>query len=423
MTTATITKVKSTSSTATDWLASSAWAVLLGTASGLACVAVRLSFRLLQWVFVQQIGTLPSTAVMLSSGRRVMTPMSGAALAIFVTWLAQRLMPNLQFEEYVEAVRLRGGQIPFVSTAWRTLASAFSVTTGAAVGREGSMIQFATAVTSWVGARSPIRNLVLSQQVAYGAAAAVAAAYQAPIAGVVFAIEIVLGKWAWEDAFPLLMASVSGWIVSRSFLGAGPLFPVPGTLHLTLDFLWILPLALLFGASGPVYQKILHYSQAARRLPFALLWSALLVGLLSIVEPRVWGNGDVALTSVLQGNAPLIAVASLLAFRVVATTFCVGTGTVGGVFTPTLFVGAAVGLAAAHLLHSQEPLLFALCGMALLMAAVTHAPFMAALIAVELTGQWHLLPVIVPCTLIASSIARRISRNSLYGIASPEPTE
>ena len=94
----------------------------------------------------------------------------------------------------------------------------------------------------------------------------------------------------------------------------------------------------------------------------------------------------------------------------------------GGVFTPTLFAGAALGLAAGQLLHNPEPSIFAICGMGLLMAAVTHAPLMAALMAVELTGQWHLLLIILPCNLLASLIARTISRESLYAIASPDPT-
>jgi len=99
------------------------------------------------------------------------------------------------------------------------------------------------------------------------------------------------------------------------------------------------------------------------------------------------------------------------------------TGTVGGVFTPTLFAGAALGLAAGHLLHNPDPSILAICGMGFLMAAVTHAPLMAVLMAVELTGQWHLLPIILPCTLFASLIARTISRKSLYAIASPEPAQ
>jgi CIC family chloride channel protein len=423
VTTATVTSVSGAKEAVASWLASIGWAVVLGAASGSACVAVRLFFRLLQWVFVQQTGMLPMAAATLPPARRILTPMIGAALATLVLWMMRRSAPDLRFEEYVEAVRLRDGRIPLLSTVWRTASSAFSVATGAAIGREGSMIQFAAAISSWVGQRSPLRNLSLSRQVAYGAAAAVAAAYQAPFAGVFFAMEIVLGEWAWNDVPRLLLASSTGWLVSRLLLGAGPLFAVRGSLPMTHDLLWVLPLALVLGASGPVYQKLLHLSGAAKRLPFALLWSGLAVGVLALIEPKVWGNGDAALLGILQDKTMLLSIASVLAYRLVATTFCVGTGTVGGVFTPTLFVGAAFGLVAGHLVHNPEPSILAICGMGLLMAAVTHAPFMAALMAVELTGQWHLLTIILPCNLLASLIARTISRESLYAIASPEPAQ
>jgi CIC family chloride channel protein len=366
---------------------------------------------------------LPFAAATLSPTRRVLTPIIGAAFATLVVWMMRRSAAGLHFEEYVEAVRLRNGRISLLSTVWRTASSAFSVASGAAIGREGSMIQFAAAISSWVGERSPLRNLSLSRQVAYGAAAAVAAAYQAPIAGVFFAVEIVLGEWAWKDIPQLLLASATGLLTSRLLLGAGPLFPVKGSLPMTQHLLWVLPLALVLGAGGPAYQKLLHFSRAAKRLPFALLWSGLVVGVLALIEPKVWGNGDAALTGILQDKTMLLGIVTVLACRLVATTFCVGTGTVGGVFTPTLFTGAALGLAAGHLLHNPEPSILAICGMGLLMAAVTHAPWMASLMAVELTGQWHLLPIILPCSLLASFIARTISRESLYAIATPEPTQ
>ena len=423
MTTTTVVTVEATENAARTWLTSAPWAVLLGAASGLACVGVRLFFRLLQWILVQRAGMLPFAAASLPPERRILTPILGAALASLVVWMVRRSSLDSRFEEYVEAVRLRDGRIPLFSTAWRTLSSAFSVATGAAIGREGSMIQFSAAVISWIGARSPIKNLSLSRQVAYGVAAAVAAAYQAPIAGVFFATEIVLGEYAWNDILPLVLASGSGWIVGRMALGAGPLFRMTGQLSMTTDLFWAVPLAVLLGASGPAYQKLLHLSRAAGRLPLPLLWSGLAVGLFSLAEPRVWGNGDAALIGILQNRATVLSIAGVLAWRIAATTFCVGTGTVGGVFTPTLFAGAAIGLAAGHLLHQPEPLILAVCGMAILMAAVTHAPMMAALMAVELTGQWHLVPVIIPCTLLASFVARTILRNSLYGIASPEPAD
>jgi CIC family chloride channel protein len=194
-------------------------------------------------------------------------------------------------------------------------------------------------------------------------------------------------------------------------------------LPISHQLLWVLPLTLVLGAAGPAYQKLLHLSGTAKRLPFALLWSGLAVGVLALIEPKVWGNGDAALLGVLQNKAMLLGIVSVLAYRLVATTFCVGTGTVGGVFTPTLFAGAALGLAAGHLVHIPEPSILAICGMGLLMAAVTHAPLMAALMAVELTGQWHLLTIILPCNLLASLIARTISRESLYSIASTEPAQ
>ena len=423
MTAATVANIGVTKRVATSWLASAGWAIVLGAASGAACVAIRLFFRLLQWVFVQQTGMLPIAAATLPPPRRILTPIIGAVLATLAAWMMRNWAPGLHFEEYVEAIRLKNGRIPLLSTVWRTVSSAFSIATGAAIGREGSMIQFATAISSSVAERSPLRNLSLSRQVAYGAAAAVAAAYQAPIAGIFFVTEIVLGEWAWNDIPPLFLASSTGWLISRFLLGAGPLFPVSGSLQITHDLLWVLPLALVLGAVGPAYQKLLHFSGEAKRLPFALLWSGLAVGVLALIEPKVWGNGDAALLGILQNKMMLLGIFSVFTFRMVATTFCVGTGTVGGVFTPTLFAGAALGLAAGHLLHHPGATILAICGMGFLMAAVTHAPLMAAFMAVELTGQWHLLLVILPGTILASLIARTISRKSLYAIASPEPAQ
>ncbi len=396
-------------------------AILLGLVSGLACVGVRLGFRMLQWVFVRHTGLLPEAAAQLGSFHRVLVPVAGALLATAVLFAARRWSRAEPFLEYVEAVRFEEGHIPFASTAWRTASSAFSVASGAAVGREGSMIQFATAVTSRCGNRLGSREISLARKVSYGAAAAVAAAYQAPLAGVFFAFEIVLGEWKWTETLPLLLASISGWLISHALLGGGPLFAVPTHLS-TAGLLWTLPLALLLGSAGPAYQWLLRSFIFLKRLPMPLLWGALAMGLLSVVHPAVWGNGDVALLRTLQG-APLISsVIVILLFRLVATMACVGAGTVGGVFTPTLFVGAALGLTAGSLLHVSQPVLLAVVGMSAFLAGVTHAPWMAAFMAAELTGQWHLLPVFLVLNFLAKMVAGHISPRSLYAIATPAPT-
>jgi len=140
-----------------------------------------------------------------------------------------------------------------------------------------------------------------------------------------------------------------------------------------------------------------------------------LVGLLSLLRPEVWGNGDVALLGTLSAASTLSSIAILLLVRLVATTICVGAGTTGGVFTPTLFVGASLGLAAGLLLHVPQPVLLAIAGLSALLAAVTHAPVMATFMAAELTGQYHLLPLLLVLNLGAWLVASRLSPRSLYG--------
>ena len=395
------------------------WAAGLGLVSGLACVGTRMFFRLLQWIVVRHSGLLPNAAAALSPAHRAAVPVLGALLATIVLAIARRWSVGEEAEGYVEAVRFDDGRISFRATAWNTLASAFSVATGAAIGREGSMIQFATSATSWAGSRRDTPGFSLARKVACGVSAAVAAAYQAPIAGVFFAYEIVLGEWQWSQAPELGTSAIMGWLVSRFLLGAGPLFVVHGFLPIRTDALWALPLALVLAVLGPGYQWLLHNSRFLRKIPLALLLAGLIVGLLSILRPTVWGNGDVALTDILTGAPVLKAILAVLLLRLAATAACTGAGTVGGVFTPTLFTGAALGLACAHLLHLPEPVLLAVAALSIFLAAVTHAPWMAAFMAVELTGQWHLLTLLLALNLGASALAHRISPRALYDIAQP----
>jgi CIC family chloride channel protein len=145
----------------------------------------------------------------------------------------------------------------------------------------------------------------------------------------------------------------------------------------------------------------------------------------------VWGNGDAGLSAAL-GHADIrglsitaSALGLLLLLRLTATTVCVGAGTIGGVFTPTLFTGAALGALAAYaLVHfsvAADPTLFAIAGMSALIAAATHAPLMAAFVSVELTGDWRLLPALLALDTLAWLVARKLSPDALYAIASQTP--
>ena len=410
------------------------WAIALGLLSGFACVLTRLVFLFLQRIFTGHDGLLPHAAAALTPAHRVLVPVAGAFCAWAFMRARQRQNQSPPFVEYVEAVRRHEGVIPFSSTLWRTVSSAFSIGSGATIGHEGSMIQFATAATSWIGARAIsyprlhklTSSFTLPQQVACGAAAAVGAVYQAPVAGVFFASEIVLGG-APLSYYPLLaLASCTGWLISRETLEAGPLFPAAaplGALH--AECWWLLPMCLVLAAVSPGYQWLIRSMHWASKLPVALAWGGLAVGLLSILRPEVWGNGDQALVGIMRASSTYLpglgAALAIFGIRLFATTFCVGVGTVGGVFTPTLFTGASIGLIAAHLAHTSAPLVFIIIAMGALLAGVTHAPLMATFMAAEVTGACELVPLLLLSNLITWQVSRSISPRSLYSIATNAP--
>lgn len=396
-------------------------AAAFGLLSGCACVAARLFFELMQGALTGHFGSLPEAAQQMPLWQRAITPAMGAIGAICAARAAKRFSKIAKFQEYIEAIQRGDGSIPFLPTLWRTISSAFSIATGAAIGREGSMIQFAAGTASSLGSRWRI-SMPLTTRVKWGVAGAVAAAYQAPIAGAFFAAEIANGKIVISQLIPLLISAEAGAMVSRAVLGAGPLFAAPGPTQLNgRSALLLLVMVAVIGALGPLYYCAIRCLRKARRWPVSLIWSGLLVGILSLIQPMVWGNGDVALRSLLQTTPAIGTVLILALLRLCATSVCVGTGTVGGVFTPTAFTGAALGLLIAHLLGIANPMAFAIAGLATLLAATTHAPLMAAFMAVELTGQWALFPAILVSSLIAWQVARRLSPRSLYSLATPEP--
>jgi CIC family chloride channel protein len=374
-------------------------------------------------------GLVADAAAHLAAGRRVVTPALGGLLALGLLWAWKRWGPDQQAVEYVDAIRNGVGRIPLLATVARMGASALSVATGAAIGREGAMIQFGSAVTSaavglWEGWRGMVAPEARVRVLAYAVSGAVGSVYGAPMAGAFFAAEIGQGRIVWGEMVPLLAAGCVGAACRHTLLEHGALFQMPGTLRFGwADCLPGLLLAGLAGVLAPVYYKALHGAAMLKRVPLAMVWAGLLVGLLSLVRAEVWGNGESAILDLVRGHWGVAVVATVLGMRLMAVTACEGAGVVGGVFTPTVFVGAAVGFLWARSLlgFGMEPMLYVVLGIGCFLAAVTHAPVMAALMAAELTGTLKLLPVLLIGSYLAREISRRIVPASLYGVAASGP--
>jgi len=386
------------------------WAALVGVCGALASVAFRESIRLLELAFTGRSTGLVDAAAALRWWHRMLVPLAGGLLAGLVLHLARRALAAPKPVDYMEAVLLADGRIGFRATLMNSLSSLLSIGSGGSIGREGPMVQLAAMLGSKLGvlARAPVPRLRL--MVACGGAAGIAAAYNAPISGALFISEIVLGSIAMESFGPLVVASVTANATIHRFLGYGPVYDVP---HVVFASNWELAfyavLGVLLGHLAPPFLALLDFAKArftSLRLPMYLQLGlgGLIVGVISIWVPQVWGNGYSVVSNILQGQLIGLWLLAVLVAKVMATSATVGSGGVGGVFTPTLFIGAALGGLYGGVLHGvlpgivSTPAAYALIGMGGYLAATTHAPLTSILMIFEMTADYEMvLPLMLSC--------------------------
>jgi chloride channel protein, CIC family len=401
------------------------WAVLVGLLGALAAMGFRWLSTLGQWLLTRHTGSFVETAKTLAVPLRVAVPTLGGLLAGLVLHQASR-WPAGQGSGYLEALTVGDGGIPAKPSLIRSGSSLLSVASGSSIGREGALVQLAATIASalgrWRGWPIPQRRLL----VACGAAAGIASAYDAPIAAAFFVGELGFGPVAIDGFAALLLSSAVATATSRLLLNVQPLFLAPDLRLVSLGELApCLALGLLAGCAAPVFLRWLWLGRrlfGATRLPLPLRLGlgGLLVGVASSLYPEVWGNGYSVARSMLRSDWAWHAVALTLLFKLLATGAATGSGAVGGVFTPTLFVGAALGwlfgLPVGELwpASTAPPSVYALVGMGAFLASATHAPIMASLMVFEMSLNSHLaLPLLLAC-IAGDRVARAIDRRSLY---------
>jgi chloride channel protein, CIC family len=386
------------------------WAALVGICGALCSVLFRELARLLEMLFTGQPGGLVHAAAQLSWWHRMLVPMFGGLFAGLVLHLAGRAQTIPRAVDYMEAILVGDGRISLRRTLLNSASSLLSIASGGSIGREGPMVQLAAMAGSRLGivGKAPVPRLRL--MVACGGAAGIAAAYNAPISGALFVSEIVLGSMAMESFGPLVVASVTSSATIHQILGYGPVFDVPHVQFVSnWELIFYVILGVLLGHLAPPFLALLDYAKSrfvklGLRPYLQLGLGGLIVGVISILAPEVWGNGYSVVGNILRGELAGLMLLVVFAAKVAATSATVGSGAVGGVFTPTLFIGCAVGALFGGVLHhflpayTSVPAAYALIGMGGFLAATTHAPLTSILMLFEMTADYQIvLPLMLAC--------------------------
>jgi chloride channel protein, CIC family len=398
----------------------------VGVIGGLVNVVFYLGFEFFKILALGQRGDLLEVAEVMNAWQRLLTPTLGGLVAGAVLFWGLRMVGSQGATHLLEVVVAGNGRLPFRTAVVKSISSLISMSTGASIGREGAIIQLTATLASKWGQLADWPPYRLRLLVACGAASGIAAAYNAPVAGAVFAAQIVLGNFAMNLFAPLVFASVVATMVSRSFFGIRSWYNLPpfDFTHVT-QLPWFVLLGIISGALGAAFLKTLRESEklfdrAAFPIYARLMLGGLIVGVISLGFPEVWGNGYAATNWILHDRYALSLLAGLFFAKLLATLASVGSSAVGGVFTPTLFLGATLGSGFGGLLHSTElagelpASTFALAGMGSLLAATTHSPLLAMIMIFEISLNYSLMPPLMIACVVSTIVARRFHKESIY---------
>jgi chloride channel protein, CIC family len=406
------------------------WAALIGLLGALSSEVFRRATDILHFLATGSDVEIISSFARLPLWQRVAVPTVGGLLAGLTLWIGNRLTSRLRQKtttDYMEAIVVGSGAISVPASIVKSLSALFSISTGASIGREGPLVQISSLVASLIAQYRELPVAQRRQLVACGAAAGIASAYNAPIAGSFFVAEIILGTVVVEALGPLILAAVVATFTAQVLHGGGPIYKSPGfNLQSPLELIPLGCVGLFVGFLAPAYLWFLRtvqrlFSKVTLPVPIKLALGGAFVGLLAVVSPDVCGNGQGLLTILFHQNWYSDEILAIFLLKLVATAATFGSGAVGGVFTPTLFVGAAFGmlygrgiLFAFPAFHS-DPGMYGIVGMGSFIAATTGAPLMSILMGFELTLDYTIAPLLMVNCVIAYYCSSIFERQFIYG--------
>ncbi len=400
-------------------------AVIVGVCAGLGAVGVR---QLIRWItelsfggyerFLEVLKTLPAS-------RKILAPAIGGLIVGPIIYFFAKEAKGHGVPEVMLAVLMKDGKIRPRVAFVKAIASAISIGSGGSVGREGPIVQIGASLGSTVGQYFNLERRDIQTLVACGAAGGIAAAFNAPIAGALFSVEIILGDFGVAALSPIIISSVISTIVARHFEGNLVAFVVPPyTLNSPFELLPYTFLGLVAGLVAILFIITLYYFEdwfENAPIPEYIqpMIGGFIVGIMGIYFPYVYGVGYESINGALHNQWPLYILILMIPMKILATSITLGSGGSGGIFAPSLFLGAATGGAVGVITHALFPQAasagaYALVGMGAVVAATTQAPITAIIIIFELTQNYRVIAPLMFTCIISTLIATAIKRESIY---------
>jgi len=403
-------------------------AVIIGIIGGYGAIVFRYLIKLFESIFFRSWDVNLAYIESLPWYVKLIVPAVGGLIVGPIIYFFAREAKGHGVPEVMEAIILKGGAIrPRVVLA-KIIASAVSIGTGGSVGREGPIVQIGSAAGSSLGQIIRVRGSQLRTLVACGAAAGIAGTFNAPIAGAIFSLEILLGDFAISFFSPIVIASVTSTVVSRYYLGDYPAFIVPKYELVSIyEFIPYIILGLLAAIVAVSFTNIVYKTEDIFEAIPIPEWikpaiGGLIIGATGIFFPHIFGVGyetmDLALASKLTWSFLLL----LIFLKIFATSVTIGSGGSGGIFAPSLFLGASLGGFVGAITNmvipglSANPGAYALVGMGAVAAATMHAPITSILILFELTNDYRIILPLMTAIILSVVIKMQLKKESIYSL-------
>ena len=400
--------------------------MIVGLAGGLGAVGFRHLIDFFQSICYGAGGNLLGLAQVIPWYLKVWVPAAGGLVVGPLVYFLAREAKGHGVPEVIEAVALRSGIIRKRIVLIKSLASAICIGTGGSVGREGPIVQIGSAIGSTIGQVLRISGDRIRTLVGCGAAAGIAATFNAPIAGSMFALEVILGDFGLATFSPIVISSVVATAVSRYFLGDAPAFIVPAY---ELISAWELPLYVILGLFcamvAVTFTTILYRFEDffdSIKFPEYLkaVLGGLILGIMGLLFPHILGVGYGAIDLALMQEISWWLLFLLMVCKIMATSITIGSGGSGGIFAPSLFMGAMAGGFFGTVAHAvfpgvtATPGAYSIVGMGAVVSGTTHGPLSAILILFEMTGDYKIiLPLMIAC-IISSLASGQLLKESIY---------